>query len=164
VLQQVCWQVRRWEHAVGLPSRFAVNVNLSAAQLSRPRLPKGVQAAIESARIDPGRITLEITESALMEEPDSAIATLRDLKALAVSLCVDDFGTGSSSLSYLKRLPIDALKVDHSFIAGIDVDDEDRAIAEAVIALAHTLGLEAIAEGVETDGQLAQLRRLGCDG
>jgi len=164
VLQQACWQVRRWEHALGLPPGFAVNVNLSAAQLSRPRLPKGVQAAIESARIDPGRITLEITESALMEDPETAIATLRDLKALGVSLCVDDFGTGYSSLSYLKRLPIDALKVDRAFVAGIDVDQEDRAIAEAVVALAHTLGLAAIAEGVETDAQLEQVRKLGCDG
>jgi diguanylate cyclase (GGDEF)-like protein/PAS domain S-box-containing protein len=163
-LREACWQVRRWEQAVRLAPAFTINVNLSVGQLSRPRLPKTVQAAIEHARIDPGRLTLEITESALMHEPEAAIATLRDLKAIGVSLCVDDFGTGYSSLSYLKRLPIDALKVDRSFVAGLDVDVEDRAITEAVVALAHTLGLGAVAEGVEDDRQLVQLRRLGCDG
>ncbi|HZQ87898.1 MAG TPA: EAL domain-containing protein [Acidimicrobiales bacterium] len=164
VLQHACWQVRRWEHVVGLPAGFAFHVNISAGQLNRPRLPKAMQKAVDTARIDPGRITLEITESAVMEDPDSAIATMRDLKALGVSLCVDDFGTGYSSLSYLKTLPIDVVKVDQAFVAGLAVDEEDGAIAEAVIALAHTLGLTAIAEGVEDERQLAELRRLGCDG
>jgi EAL domain-containing protein (putative c-di-GMP-specific phosphodiesterase class I) len=164
VLREACWQLRRWEQAVGLSPTFAMNINLSAGQLNRPRLPKAVQAAIERARIDPARITLEITETALMQEPDAAIATLRDLKALGVSLCVDDFGTGYSSLSYLKCLPIDALKVDRTFVRGLEADAEDRAIAEAVVALAHTLGLGAVAEGVENEEQLRQLRRFGCDG
>ena len=164
VLREACWQVRRWEHAIGLPAAFTVSINLSVGQLARPRLPKAVQAAIEHARIDASRITLEITESALLQEPEAAIATMRDLKALGVSLCVDDFGTGYSSLSYLKQLPIDALKVDRAFVRGLDVDIEDRAIAEAVVALAHTLGLGAVAEGVENESQLSQLRRLGCDG
>jgi diguanylate cyclase (GGDEF)-like protein/PAS domain S-box-containing protein len=164
VLREACRQMRRWEQTVGLSPAFTINVNLSAGQLTRPRLPKTVQAALEHARVDPARLTLEITESTLMEEPEAAIATLRDLKSLGVSLCVDDFGTGYSSLSYLKRLPIDALKVDQSFVAGLDFDVEDRAITEAVVALAHTLGLGAVAEGVEDDRQLAQLRRLGCDG
>ena len=164
VLREACWQVRRWEHAVGLPAAFTVSINLSVQQLARPRLPKAVQAAIEHARIDPSRLTLEITETALLQEPEAAIATMRDLKVLGVSLCVDDFGTGYSSLSYLKQLPIDALKVDRAFVSGLDVDIEDRAIAEAVVGLAHTLGLGAVAEGVENDSQLAQLRCLGCDG
>jgi EAL domain-containing protein (putative c-di-GMP-specific phosphodiesterase class I) len=164
VLGEACCQVRQWEDMVGLTAGFTINVNLSAEQLNRPRLPKAVQGAIETAGVAPERITLEITESALMQEPDAAIATLRDLKALGVSLCVDDFGTGYSSLSYLKRLPIDALKVDRAFVSGVDVDIEDRAIAEAVVALAHTLGLGAVAEGVENDRQLRQLRLLGCDG
>ena len=164
VLREACWQVRQWDQALRLPPAFTVNVNLSAGQLSRPRLPKTVQAAIERAHIDPARLTLEITESTLMCEPEAAIATLRDLKSIGVSLCVDDFGTGYSSLSYLKRLPIDALKVDQSFVGGLAVDVEDRAITEAVVTLAHTLGLGAVAEGVEDDRQLSQLRRLGCDG
>src|SRR5581483_4602763 len=153
-----------WEHGIVLPAGFAVNVNISAGQLNRPRLPKAVQKAVDRARIDPRRITLEITESAVMEEPESAIATMGDLKALGVSLCVDDFGTGYSSLSYLKTLPVDVVKVDRAFVAGLDADKDDSAIAEAVIGLAHTLGLTAIAEGVERQGQLTELRRLGCDG
>jgi EAL domain-containing protein (putative c-di-GMP-specific phosphodiesterase class I) len=122
-----------------------------------------LDTALRAADLDPGSLWLEITESAVMADVDAAIATLRDLKRRGVCLSIDDFGTGYSSLSYLKRLPIDALKVDRSFVSGVVSDSEDHAIAEAVVALAHTLGLSAVAEGVETPEQLAEVRHIGCD-
>jgi EAL domain-containing protein (putative c-di-GMP-specific phosphodiesterase class I) len=113
--------------------------------------------------VDPDSVWLAITESTLMRDAESAIGTLRALRALGVHLSVDDFGTGYSSLSYLKRFPVEALKVDRSFVDGLGRESGDSAIVTAVITLAHALGLRAVAEGVETDIQLRELHVLGCD-
>jgi EAL domain-containing protein (putative c-di-GMP-specific phosphodiesterase class I) len=122
-----------------------------------------VDRALRESGLNPDRLWLEITESVLMEDPDAAVNALERLRALGVHLSVDDFGTGYSSLAYLRRFPVDALKVDRSFVAGLGRDPEDSAIVEAVVSMAHSLGLSVIAEGVETDGQLARLRDLGCE-
>jgi EAL domain-containing protein (putative c-di-GMP-specific phosphodiesterase class I) len=108
-------------------------------------------------------LILEITESVVMEDAQANIATLRTLKSLGVQLAIDDFGTGYSSLSYLKRFPVDLLKIDRSFVARLGENNEDTAIVQAVVSLAHTLDLQVIAEGIETSDQMDQLRALGCD-
>jgi EAL domain-containing protein (putative c-di-GMP-specific phosphodiesterase class I) len=160
VLEEACRQAATWPGNGQAP---AVSVNLSARQLSRPDLVDSVGAALEHSRLDPDRLWLEITESVLMEDADTAVAALERLRALGVHLCVDDFGTGYSSLAYLRRFPVDALKVDRSFVAGLGEDPEDSAIVEAVVSMAHSLRLSVVAEGVETDEQLARLRDLGCE-
>ena len=160
VLEEACRQAATWPGDGQAP---AVSVNLSARQLSRPDLVDSVAAALEHSRLDPDRLWLEITESVLMEDADMAVAALERLRALGVHLCVDDFGTGYSSLAYLRRFPVDALKVDRSFVAGLGEDPEDSAIVEAVVSMAHSLRLSVVAEGVETDEQLARLRDLGCE-
>jgi EAL domain-containing protein (putative c-di-GMP-specific phosphodiesterase class I) len=160
VLTEACRQAASWSGDGKAP---AVSVNLSARQLSRPDLVDGVDRALRESGLDPDRLWLEITESVLMEDADTAVAALERLRALGVHLCVDDFGTGYSSLAYLRRFPVDALKVDQSFVAGLGEDPEDSAIVEAVVSMAHSLHLSVVAEGVETDEQLARLRDLGCE-
>jgi EAL domain-containing protein (putative c-di-GMP-specific phosphodiesterase class I) len=113
--------------------------------------------------LDPRGLLLEITESVAMDDTPSTMETLRELKALGVRIGIDDFGTGHTSLAYLKRFPVDFLKIDRSFVAGFDRDRENQAIVAAVIRLAHDLNIEVIAEGVETAEQLARLREMGCD-
>jgi EAL domain-containing protein (putative c-di-GMP-specific phosphodiesterase class I) len=122
-----------------------------------------VAAALAQSGLQPDRLCLEITESALAEDADAVGVSLRALKQLGVRLSVDDFGTGYSSLLYLRSYPIDALKIDRSFVGGMDDSDADAAIVEGVIRLAHALGLEAVAEGVETPEQRARLHALGCE-
>jgi diguanylate cyclase (GGDEF)-like protein/PAS domain S-box-containing protein len=162
VLDQACRQIQRW-HA-DRPGRppLRVAVNLSGRQLGHPGLVEDVSAALADTGIDPALVELEITESVLMDDVETSEETLRRLKALGVRIVVDDFGTGYSSLSYLRRFPVDQLKVDRSFVAGLGTDPGDSAIVAAIVTLAHTLGLTAVAEGVETAAQLAELRRLGC--
>ncbi|MBV8559245.1 MAG: EAL domain-containing protein, partial [Acidimicrobiia bacterium] len=160
VLEEACRQAASWPGDGTAP---AVSVNLSARQLSRADLVDGVAQALTASGLDPDRLWLEITESVLMEDADTAVDALGRLRALGVHLCVDDFGTGYSSLAYLRRFPVDALKVDRSFVAGLGKDPEDSAIVEAVVSMAHSLRLSVVAEGVETDDQLARLRDLGCE-
>ena len=151
-----------WE-AQGAGPDLRVWVNVSARQLGQPDLVPTVQAAIRAARIRPQSLCLEITESALMEDAEAAAAQLDQLRSLGISLGVDDFGTGYSSLAYLNRFPLDVLKIDRSFVARLDADTEAETIVAAIIDLAHALDLVVIAEGVETEAQLAVLRRLECD-
>jgi diguanylate cyclase (GGDEF)-like protein/PAS domain S-box-containing protein len=159
-LQDACRQAAAW-HAQGAP--ITISVNLSPRQLAEPSLPGTVAAVLRQAQINPDTVWLEITESTLMRDAESAVTTLRALRGLGVHLSVDDFGTGYSSMSYLKRFPVEALKVDRSFVDGLGREPEDTAICTAVISLAHALGLRAVAEGVETPEQLAELRTLGCE-
>jgi EAL domain-containing protein (putative c-di-GMP-specific phosphodiesterase class I) len=161
VLREACRRAAAW-HARGLaPGR--VSVNLSAHQFQQAGLAQRVRTALEDSGLQPSALELEITESTVMRDTEEAAGVLRSLKALGVALSIDDFGTGYSSLSYLKRFPIDVLKIDRSFVKDVAEDANGAAIARAIIALAHGLNLEAVAEGVETAAQLAFLQANGCD-
>ena len=163
VLEQACRQLRDW-HARGREgSQGSVEVNLSARQIDDPRIVATVESILARTGLPPESLTLEITESALMEDAASALGVLRALKELGVLLAIDDFGTGYSSLSYLQRFPLDILKVDRLFVEALGVTPGGETIVSAVIDLAHSLGLQVVAEGVETAGQLEILRSLGCD-
>ena len=163
VLRTACLQARAWQLDAGPEVPSSMSINLSARQFSQPDLAAMVADALTGSGADPAGISFEITESAAMDDAAAAVATLHELKALGVGLIIDDFGTGYSSLTYLKRFPVDGLKVDQSFVSGLDSDVGDTAIVTAVIDLAHSLGIVAIAEGVETAAQLERLRALGCD-
>ena len=165
VLREACHQMRAWQQRNSAIPPLTVSVNLSPRQLFRPELVAEILAETE---IDPGSLQLEITEGMLTSnDVHSASKTLRNLKDLSIQLAVDDFGMGYSSLSYLKRFPVDFLKIDRSFIAGLGQDangaSKDAEIVSAMIELTHALGLEAVAEGVETAEQLTQLRNMRCD-
>lgn len=160
VLRAACLQNKAWQ-AAGHPG-LSVAVNLSARQLRQPGLEATVGAILKETGLAAGSLELEITESMMMENPEQAIAVLNELNGLGVKLSVDDFGTGYSSLSYLKKFPLCCLKIDRSFVRDIISDRNDAAIAAAVISLAQNLKLNVIAEGVETEAQLAHLRQLGC--
>ena len=161
VIEAACRQLEAW-HSEGF-SDIAVSVNLSGRQFQQENLVDLVTAALRQNELSAQYLELEITESAVMQDPRQTIATLRRLKALGVRISLDDFGTGYSSLNYLKRFPIDALKIDQSFVRDITSNPEDAAIACAVISLAHSLKHKVIAEGVESEAQLAFLRRNRCD-
>jgi EAL domain-containing protein (putative c-di-GMP-specific phosphodiesterase class I) len=161
VVRSACRQMKAW-HEAGL-APLPIAVNLSAKQFEHQDICAMVEQALHDFDIQPSLLTLEVTESAAMHNPDEAIVTLGRLKALGVRLSIDDFGTGYSSLSYLKRFPVDYLKLDRSFVAGLPGDVDDAAIALAVITMAHSLGLKVVAEGVETEAQIAFLEANGCD-
>lgn len=173
VLQQACRQVKLWQqsqrheqwheqHAQGTEP-LRLSVNLSAKQFKHDGLLEEIITVLDDTGLDPSCLKLEITEGVALDNSDSTLETLRKLKAAGVRIAVDDFGTGYSALSYLKRYPIDTLKLDRSFVNGLGYDIEDTAIVHAVIAVAQTLGISVTAEGVETVEQLEQLRTLGCD-
>jgi diguanylate cyclase (GGDEF)-like protein len=163
VLRTACQQARAWQ-AAGL-SGFHVAVNLSTLQFRQPDFAGVVTAILEEYGIDPAQrmIELELTESLLMHNVAGTIDTLNKLHATGIEFSIDDFGTGYSSLSYLKRFPISSLKIDQSFVRDLSSDRSDAAIVTAIIALGHSLGMNVIAEGVETTTQLARLREMGCD-
>lgn len=161
VLQQACLQAKRWQDE-GLGS-IPVAVNLSAQQFNAPVLDAHIQAALQAANCPPELLQLEITESMVIANADQAMQTMHRIRAMGVHLSIDDFGTGYSSLSYLKRFPVSKLKIDRSFVNDIHVDDNDKAIVDAILTLAHKLGLRTVAEGVETVEQLQYLQAQGCD-
>ena len=163
VLEQACRQVHRWHASVPGLGGLGLSVNLSGRQLSSAGLVTEVAEIVAATHMEPSRLELEITESVLMDDVAASEQTLVELKRLGVRLGIDDFGTGYSSMSYLRRFPVDVLKVDRSFVDGLGTDPSDSAIVAAIVTLAHTLGLKAVAEGVETAEQLAELRALGCD-
>jgi EAL domain-containing protein (putative c-di-GMP-specific phosphodiesterase class I) len=161
VLGEACRQARAWQDA-GL--HLAVAVNLSPAQLRQGGVLHAIDSTLRRYGLPASSLELEITESLLLEEPGSVSdRTLRGLAAREISLALDDFGTGYSSLSLLKRLPVRKIKIDRSFVRDIGLDADQEALVAAIVTLAHTLGKEVVAEGVETEGQLAFLRRLKCD-
>jgi len=162
VLHEACRQTRQWQLATP-GSSLAISVNLSARQLQQPGLVEEIAAVLRETRLDPGALRLEITETVVMHDAPTTLAKLEALKALGVQLAIDDFGTGYSSLGYLKRFPVDTLKIDRSFVKGIGQNVEDSAIVRAVITVAKSLGLAVTAEGIESADQLEQLRSLGCD-
>jgi diguanylate cyclase (GGDEF)-like protein/PAS domain S-box-containing protein len=161
VVDAACRQIRRWRDAGFEP--VPVAVNLSARQFASETLVADIEDALARHRVSPGEIEFELTESALMSEPDRAAAVLERLARMGIGIAIDDFGTGYSSLSYLKRFPARQVKIDRSFVRGLPGDRDDVAITQAVIAMAHSLGLGVVAEGVETAAQLEALRAMGCD-
>ncbi|MGX9715393.1 putative bifunctional diguanylate cyclase/phosphodiesterase [Janthinobacterium lividum] len=161
VLRTACAQTRAWQLAGHGPLRLAVN--LSARQFKQRNLLHAVAQALAETGLDAAHLELELTESMVMHNVEQATAIMANLKALGVQLSIDDFGTGYSSLAYLRHFPIDVLKIDKTFVSDITHSDDDAAIVRAIISLAHSLRLKVIAEGVETEQQLAFLRQQGCD-
>jgi EAL domain-containing protein (putative c-di-GMP-specific phosphodiesterase class I) len=162
VLEEAARQARRWQ--TEFPStRLTMSVNLSGRQLQRPSVVQDVARVLQGTGLPPASLKLEITESVAMQDAESTIETLRRLKEVGVQLAIDDFGTGFSSLAYLNRFPIDALKVDRSFVARLGDSREDRAVVRTIVALAKALDLVVTAEGIETIEQAEQLRTQGCD-
>ena len=159
-LQVACRDARRWQDQ-GHPVQ--VSVNLSARQLDRPHIADEVAEIVADARLDPGRLEIEITESGVMRNPAQATARLRELRDQGVSLAIDDFGTGYSSLSYLRTFPLSTLKIDRSFVKDLPADEDAAALTAGIIGLAHRLRMKVVAEGVETLEQLGYLRANGCD-
>ncbi len=163
VLRDACRRAVEWQRTRPRHQPLTLRVNVSARQLAREDLRDIVAEVIRDTAIDPGLLCLEVTESVLIEDPESSIRTLTDLKQLGVKIAIDDFGTGYSSLEYLRRLPVDCVKVDRSFVRGVPDNEEDVAIVNAVIELGHALKLSVTAEGVETTEQLGNLQNAGCD-
>ena len=156
-----CLQNRHWQRA-GL-GQLRIAVNLSARQFSEPDLVRTVRQVLDDTGLAPDSLEIELTESMMMADVESAIETMRCLKAMGVKLSIDDFGTGYSSLAYLKRFPVDVLKIDRSFVRDIVGNRDGAAMVDAIISLAHSLRMHVIAEGVETVEQLDYLRGCGCD-
>jgi len=161
VVREACRQGRAWQDSGFLPLRIAVN--LSASQFRASNLVELIRAALATANFEPRSLEVEITETAVMSDPEESIKTLERLSEMGVLISVDDFGTGYSSMSYLRRLPLDRLKIDRSFINEITARADDASIVQAIVSLAHSLRLKVIAEGVETIAQLDFLRSIGCD-
>ncbi|HYJ79176.1 MAG TPA: EAL domain-containing protein, partial [Longimicrobiaceae bacterium] len=173
-------QMKAWQHAAGASESLAMSVNVSGRQLTHPGFVTDVSDALEAsglrpefvgevaraladARLEPERLRLEITESVLLADPDAAVDVLSRLRAIGVRLDLDDFGTGYSSFRYLHRFPIDAVKIDRSFVHGVGDDPRNAAIVRTLVVLAETLGVSVVAEGVESAEEMVQLRDIRCD-
>jgi diguanylate cyclase (GGDEF)-like protein/PAS domain S-box-containing protein len=163
VLREACRQMAEWHRSFTSVSPLTINVNVSTRQLCDPRLVEEVELALAESGLNPEALSLEVTESSLIGNAEQTLATLDRFKAINVRLEIDDFGTGYSSLSYLQRLPFDTLKIDRSFICEMSAANDSADIVKAIVEMAHSLKLKVIAEGVETEEQLSQLRELGCN-
>ncbi len=163
VLSEACQQTQRWQREHPSDPPLTINVNLSRRQLLQADLVEQIRRTLETTGLPPETLQLEITESAILENPEKAVELLRHLKSLDIELCVDDFGTGYSSLSSLQEFPVSVLKIDRSFIRGMGPEGKRDEIVRAVVGLAHSLHMRVVAEGVETEGQLERVRAMGCD-
>jgi diguanylate cyclase (GGDEF)-like protein len=164
VMAKACADLADWRSRLGDRHRFLeLAINLAQRQLASPRLTSVIEACIMTAGVPPECICLEVTETDIMADAKQTSHTLQELKELGVSIAIDDFGTGYSSLAYLKLFPVDVLKLDQSFVDGLGHDPNDTAIAATILALARTLSVRSLAEGIETTTQLAELRRLACN-
>ena len=163
VLEEACWQLARWCDDDRGPGSFTMAVNLSGRAVSDTKLPGRVLSSIERNGLVPSQICLEITETALIGDPEHAEANLAELSGLGVHLALDDFGTRYSMLAHLQRLNVDILKVDRSFVAEIGDCERDRTIVHGLTVMAHELGMSVVGEGIETRRQLEELVKLGCD-
>ena len=161
-LREACRQIKAW-HATGFP-KLQVAVNISGKQLRQKGFSTLVQTVLHETGLEARYLDLELTESLFMADVEEITAAMHVLHDMGVSFSIDDFGTGYSSLAYLKRFPIDILKIDRSFVRDLATDPNDVAIVNTIIVMAHTLGMRVVAEGVETYEQLAFLRSQGCDG
>jgi diguanylate cyclase (GGDEF)-like protein len=162
VLRQACRQARSWQTAFAGHESLRVNVNLSPSELSDPGLVADVTSILKDSGLAPSRLVLEITESGVMRSPDEALATMSTLRQLGVSLALDDFGTGHSSLAHLREFPIDSLKIAREFVSGLPEGHVDNVFVDAIVRLASSLGLDVVAEGVESERQAALVRQFGC--
>jgi diguanylate cyclase (GGDEF)-like protein len=161
VIRDACAQAQRWQDDFTDP--IVTTINVSAKQLAEPGFAGTFKSIVSEARLDPHRVAIEVTESVLIADVDASIAILSDLRDFGVKIYLDDFGTGYSSLSYLRRFPVDRLKIDRSFVSGAGDHLVDPVIVNSIISLAHKLGIEVVAEGVETEAQRAELADMGCD-
>jgi diguanylate cyclase (GGDEF)-like protein/PAS domain S-box-containing protein len=161
VLRTACFQNKSWQDAGLEPLRLSVNC--SARQFQQPTFVSSVIEVMKATNLDPAFLELELTEHSIMKDPEQAIEKLLELKKMGIKIAIDDFGTGYSSLNYLKRFPIDTLKIDQSFVRDVCTDPDDKAIVRAIVTLGHALELTVVAEGVETTEQLDYLNLLGCD-
>ncbi|HEX2026983.1 MAG TPA: EAL domain-containing protein [Nitriliruptorales bacterium] len=162
VLTQACRQAKSWQDRFPAAARLSMSVNLSPRQFLHPQLVEEVAAVLRETGLEPGSLILEITEGMMMEDADGTVATLHDLKRLGVRISVDDFGTGYSSLGYLRRFPVDILKIDRSFISDVAGGPEASGLTHAIVKMGNALGLVTLAEGIEKVEQLNILGRLGC--
>ena len=160
VLGEACRQMSRWQKLSPLDGPLPVSVNLSGKQFLQPDLLEQMREVLRETGLDPRGLKLEITESVVMENIETATRTLEQLRALGVELSIDDFGTGYSSLSYLQRFPVSTLKIDRSFVSRMTESEGTAEIVRTIMTLAQNLGMDVVAEGVETEGQRAQLRAL----
>jgi EAL domain-containing protein (putative c-di-GMP-specific phosphodiesterase class I) len=161
-LEEAAKTIARWDNRLGAQHAFRVSVNMSAVQMQRDDVVDAVASALKGANVDGNRITIELTESAFINDPAGAKTLLDALKGLDTNLAMDDFGTGYSNLAYLQQLPIDVLKIDRSFVSDMLVNKDKRAIVRTVLSLARALGMKTTAEGIETMEISQLLRRLGC--
>ena len=161
VLRTACLQAQAWREAGFAPFRLAIN--LSVRQLREPGLPEAVAEVLRETGQSPADLEFEITESAIIGDDDATLSTLRALREMGTGLALDDFGTGYSSLSYLRRLEVDRVKIDRSFVNDLPSDPDDARLTAAIISMAHSLGISVVAEGVETVEQAEFLRAQGCD-
>jgi EAL domain-containing protein (putative c-di-GMP-specific phosphodiesterase class I) len=159
VVRELVYQSQAWRE---LDIDLSVSFNLSPRQFWQPDLANGILERIREGGIDPAKIVVEITESSAMTDPDRAQAILEDLHAGGLRIAIDDFGTGYSSLARIRDMPVDVLKIDRSFVSGVDVDPQNQSIVSAFIELARGLGVTTLAEGIETEGELAFVRERGC--
>jgi EAL domain-containing protein (putative c-di-GMP-specific phosphodiesterase class I) len=160
VLREACRQLREWDASGIVPIRMCINV--SAIQLHQEGFVAMLRSALEDSGVNPSHIELELTESSLMHNVDTALETLNEIKSLGVSLAIDDFGTGFSSLNYLRRFPINRLKIDQSFVRDIENTPANESITKAIVALAESLSLDIVAEGIEKISEKTLLENLGC--
>lgn len=163
VLELACKTANEWQHRFGLENGLSMSVNLSARHLAEDNIVDLLEEVLTRSSLPPRDLKIEITESLIMTNPELAAQTLARIKELGVTLSLDDFGTGYSSLSYLRRFPIDTLKMDRSFVGRMDTDERDMELVRMIIMLAHTLGMEVIGEGIESESQLELLRELNCE-
>ena len=163
ILEEACRRVKEWQEYHPRIPPLVVSVNISARQLGRPDIARSVERVLRESGLEARYLRLDITETVYIKALEGNTQALDELKRMGVSISIDDFGTGYSSLAYLKRLPANALKVEKSFVNGIGEDLEDTAIVRMIIDLAHTLGMEVIAEGVESEQQAELLQEMGCD-
>jgi EAL domain-containing protein (putative c-di-GMP-specific phosphodiesterase class I) len=162
-IREACRQVRLWQQEIPAGEPLALNVNLSARQLRHPNIVRDIADALDDTGMLPNRLVLEITESVLMVDTAATLNRLFQLKSLGVRLAIDDFGTGYSSFAYLRRFPVDILKIDKSFVDGVATEPTSSALVDAMIRIGKTLRLETVAEGVERVDQADRLRMLNCD-
>jgi EAL domain-containing protein (putative c-di-GMP-specific phosphodiesterase class I) len=163
VLLEACKQAARWQERLPISPPLRISVNLSARQLRGADLEEVIARALRESGLQASALCLDLTETVYIRALEEDAAALDRLKATGVGISIDDFGTGYSSLAYLKRLPAEVLKLDQSFVKGLGLEAEDTAIAQTIVDLAHIMGMEVIAEGVEIEAQALMLREMGCD-